>query len=128
MALHCTAGACALLVMPDARGALLGALLAALGASAAWNRALLRGGSSPRVLELEGTRASVTLARGQTLTAEVAERRYVSRWLVTFSLRAPVRRTLLITRDMLDEDSFRRLRIWALWGRVPAVAAKQLPA
>jgi hypothetical protein len=39
-----------------------------------------------------------------------------------------VRRTILVTRDMLAGDAFRRLRIWALWGRLPAVAAKQLPA
>jgi hypothetical protein len=48
--------------------------------------------------------------------------------LVTLSLRRPARRTLLVTRDMLHADSFRRLRVWALWGRLPAVAAKQLPA
>jgi hypothetical protein len=29
---------------------------------------------------------------------------------------------------MLGADSFRSLRVWALWGRLPAVAAKQLPA
>jgi hypothetical protein len=43
-----------------------------------------------------------------------------------------VRRTLLITRDMAGADAFRRLRIWALWGKLPAaggearVAATQL--
>ena len=47
----------------------------------------------------------------------------------------PVRRTILVSRDMLAGDAFRRLRVWALWGRLPAtsgtgaaVAAKQLPA
>jgi hypothetical protein len=29
---------------------------------------------------------------------------------------------------MLPADDFRRLRIWALWGRLPRVAAAQLPA
>ena len=126
--LHGAAAVCALLAMPDALGVLLAALLAALGASTARSRALLRARTSVRVLELQGRRASVTLAGGDTLTGEVAERRYVSRLAVSFSLRHPVRRTLLITRDMLDADSFRSLRIWALWGRLPAVAAKQLPA
>jgi len=38
------------------------------------------------------------------------------------------KRTLLITRDMLGEEEFRRLRLWALWGRLPrrSVAAIQL--
>jgi hypothetical protein len=37
-----------------------------------------------------------------------------------------VRRTSLITRDMAGADSFRRLRVWALWGKLP-VAAGQVP-
>ncbi|MGH8741260.1 MAG: hypothetical protein ACREUN_10135, partial [Burkholderiales bacterium] len=102
--------------------------LLALGAGAAWRRGLLRSASSVRILELEGTQATVQLAGGDSLAAQVAERRYVGRFLVTLPLRRPVRRTILVTRDMLDADSFRRLRIWALWGRLPAVAAKQLTA
>ena len=38
---------------------------------------------------------------------------------------------VLVARDMLDPEMFRRLRVWALWGRVPggeAVAGKQLQA
>jgi len=38
------------------------------------------------------------------------------------------RRTLLVTADMLGAQEFRRLRIWALWNRLPGVAAKQLTA
>ena len=43
--------------------------------------------------------------------------------------RLPVqRRTILVTRDMLGREEFRRLRLWALWGRLPrrSVAAAQL--
>ena len=29
---------------------------------------------------------------------------------------------------MLGRADFRRLRLWALWGKLPAVAGKQLPA
>jgi hypothetical protein len=36
-------------------------------------------------------------------------------------------RTILVTRDMLGASEFRRLRLWALWGKLP-VAAKQLAA
>ena len=31
-------------------------------------------------------------------------------------------------RDVLGAQEFRRLRIWALWNRLPRVAAKQLIA
>ena len=126
--LHAGAAACALIVVPGVHGALVGAALLALGALAAWSRALLRSSSSVRLLELEGPALSVTLASGAAWQAEVSPRRYVGRWVVTLALRRPLRRTVLVTRDMLGADSFRCLRVWALWGRLPAVAAKQLPA
>jgi hypothetical protein len=128
IALHAAAGACALVVLPRAAGAPIAAGLLALGAIAAWRVALLRASSSVRVLELDGPQAFVQLAGSERLAAEVAPRRYVGRLLVTLPLRRPVRRTILVTRDMLGADSFRRLRIWALWGRLPGVAAKQLAA
>jgi hypothetical protein len=62
------------------------------------------------------------------MPVELAERRHVSRFLVTLSLRRPARRTILVTRDMLEAEEFRRLRLFALWGRLPKVAAKQLLA
>jgi hypothetical protein len=43
-------------------------------------------------------------------------------------VRRPARRTILVTRDMLEAEEFRRLRLFALWGRLPKVAAKQLLA
>jgi hypothetical protein len=46
---------------------------------------------------------------------------------VNLPILAPARRTLLVTPDMLGIDSFRRLRIWALWGKLAGVAGKQLP-
>jgi len=46
--------------------------------------------------------------------------------VVMLPLRLPARRTLLIAASMLPADSFRRLRLWALWGRVPPVAGVQL--
>ena len=59
--------------------------------------------------------------------AEIGARRYVHRSMVVLLVRRPARRAILITPDMLPGDSFRRLRVWALWGRLP-VAAVQLPA
>ena len=88
---------------------------------------MLGAAASVRVLELTGPKLEVQLASGESFPAEVAERRYVSRFLVALPIRSPVRRTILVTADMARGDSFRRLRIWALWGRLPAVAAKQLP-
>jgi hypothetical protein len=124
---HAAAGACVLAVMPGVAGALVAALLVALGVAAAWSRALLLGRSSVKALELYGSAVQIELKSGERLSAESAERRYVGRYLVLIPLARPVRRTVLVTRDMTDAASFRRLRIWALWGRV-GVAGKQLTA
>jgi hypothetical protein len=126
--LHLAAALCVLLVMPALAGAALAAALAALGAIAAWSRALLRSPSSVRALVLEGPKLELELANGEHIAAELAGRRYVGRFMVSLPIRRPVRRTILVTADMAQADSFRRLRIWALWGKLPAVAATQLPA
>ena len=127
IALHAAAALCVLAVLPGAPGLALAALLALLGVAAAWSRALLRAPSSVRALELAGPQLELRLANGELFQAEVAARRYAGRHMVILPLRRPVRRTILVTRDMTGADSFRRLRIWALWGRLP-VAVKQLPA
>lgn len=100
-------------------GLLLGVALVALGIAVAWSRALLRAGASVRAIEIEGDVVTLELADRARLPAEVAERRYVSRWLVTIPVTRPARRTILVTGDMLDRDAFRRLRLWTLWGRLP---------
>ena len=48
--------------------------------------------------------------------------------MVALPVQGPVRRTVLVTGDMLSEESFRVLRIRARWGKLPQVAPKQLPA
>ena len=125
---HDAAALAVIAVMPGTAGAMVATLLCALGAVSVWARALHRSASSIGALEIGGAAVNVTLRSGQRLSAEPAERRYVGRHLVLIALRRPVRRTLLVTRDMTDGDSFRRLRVWALWGRVPVVAGKQLAA
>jgi toxin CptA len=125
---HAAAALGALAVLPPVPGVLVALLLVCLGIATAWSRALLRSRSSVRALSLAGAKLEVELAGGESFDAEVAERRYVARYLVILGLRRPVRRTILVVRDMLDANSFRRLRIWALWGRLPSVAGKQLPA
>jgi hypothetical protein len=126
--LHLAAALSVLLLMPTLAGAALAAALSALGAMAAWSRALLRSPLSVRAVDVEGPKLALELANGERIAAEVARRRYVGRFMISLPILQPVRRTLLITADMAEADSFRRLRIWALWGKLPAVAAKQLPA
>ncbi len=109
---HAAAGLAVFLLAKDVLGAVLGAALLALGIAAAWSRALLRGRAAVRSLELS-----------REAFAGRPGRRYVSRFLVTLPLRG---RTLLVTADMLEPREFRHLRIWALWGELPAVAGEQL--
>jgi hypothetical protein len=132
---HGAAALAAYVAIPGALTALLAVLLLALGIATAWSRALLAAPSSIRTIEVGGAQAAIELASGERFAAEVAQRRYVTRYLVALPLRSPDRRTLLVTADMLAPEEFRRLRIWALWNRLPAaplsdrgVAAKQLPA
>jgi hypothetical protein len=125
VALHAAAAASVLAVLHGIAAALLALALFLLGLAAAWSRALLRSRASVRALEITGPALTLELRGGDRLAAQIAERRYVSRLAVTLPLRQP-RRTLLITADMLPATEFRRLRIWALWGRLPGVAAAPL--
>jgi toxin CptA len=122
---HAAAAWSAWIVLGGAAGVLLAAALASLGMAAAWSRALLRSRGSVRAILVAASGQQLELAGGESLPVELGERRYVTRWLVTLPVRRPVRRTILVTADMLDADSFRRLRLWALWGKLP-VARGQL--
>ena len=121
--LHAAAGICAFLVIGGPAGAALAALLVALGLAAAWSRALLRSARSVRALEIGGDVLVLELADGQRIAAAPPQRCYVSRIAVVL----PVRRTVLVAAGMLTPAEFRRLRVWALWRKLP-VAGKQLPA
>ena len=127
VALHAAAAACSVAVLPGLAGAALAAGFLALGLAAAWSRALLRSPVSVRAFEIAGPELAIELTSGDKIAVQVGERRYVSRLAVTLPLRRPWR-TILVSADMLPADDFRRLRIWALWGRLPGVAAAQLPA
>jgi len=130
--LHAAAASSVFIVMPTLGGTALAAALLALGLAAAWSRALLRSRASVRALELSGPQITLELRSGERFVAELAAPRHVSRFMVTLPVRRPVRRTILVTRDMLKGEEFRRLRLWALWGKLPThlvtVAPKQLPA
>ena len=118
-ALHAAAAFSLALVLPGLPGLLAAVLLLALGTATIRSRALLRSATSVRAIVLSDAKLEVELASGERFGAELAERRYVSRLLVLLPLRSPVRRTILISSDMAGRDSFRRLRIWALWGKLP---------
>ncbi|MFN2644558.1 MAG: hypothetical protein ABR570_06180 [Burkholderiales bacterium] len=132
VAAHCAAALAAYTALPGAAGAALALGLLALGLAAAWSRALLRARRSVRAIEVGGAQPVFELASGERLSAPIAERRYVTRHLVGLSIGAGLRRSLLITPDMLGAHEFRRLRLWALWNRLPSdargVAPKQLAA
>ena len=99
-----------------------------LGAAAAWSRALLRSRDSVRAIQLGGEQPVFELAGGASLSAAVGRRRYVTRFVVTLPLSRPLGRTLLVTADMLGPQEFRRLRLWAIWGRLPGRLSGVAPA
>ena len=120
---HLAAGGCLAAVLPGAAGAGAGLLVLLLGAFVTWDRALLRARSSVRRLELRsGGAALLELANGRQLGGVVAGRRNVNRWWVTLPLQGGSRRIVVVTCDMLPAGDFRRLRMWALWGRLGSVA------
>jgi hypothetical protein len=120
---HGAAAAGVLAALPGYAGLLLAALVLALGAAAVWSRAWLGAPSAVRVLELaEGGMATLELADGRRVAARVAGRRYVGRAWVGLPLTGAPHRTLLVVRDMLEPAAYRRLRLWALWGRLPRAA------
>lgn len=125
---HLAGAACLSAVLPGAAGAGAGLLVFLLGAVVAWDRALLRGRGSVRGVELrDGAAAVFELADGRRLAGTVAARRNVNRWWVTLPLQGESRRIVVVTRDMLPAGDFRRLRIWALWGRTASMATAPLP-
>jgi hypothetical protein len=125
VAAHALAAAAVLIVLPGAAGIAIAAALVALGLIVAWRRALLGSDRAVRAIAVAGDQASLELANGERFTATLAARGHVNRYMVTLPLGG---RTILVTPDMLGRDSFRALRIWALWGKLPGVAGKQLGA
>jgi len=120
--IHAAGAAAALLVVRGVAGVALALLLLALGAVAVRHRALLRAPGSIRHLELGSDRqVGVVLASRERLQARAGARCHVGPWWVILRLPVP-RRSLLVVRDMLPPEEFRRLRLWALWGRLPVSA------
>lgn len=128
---HAAAAACIVLVVPGWLGTVLAALVLALGAAAAADRALLLGPRAPQALELEADGgARLVLSDGTSALLSPLGGIGVTRWWVALKVAAGTRRSLFIPVGMLTPESLRMLRVWALWGKLPrtGVAAAQLPS
>lgn len=126
---HAAGAAFLVALVPGMPGIALALLLLALGGVVARDRALLRAPGSVRALELgDGGAATLELADGRRFPGRVGARRHVSSCWVALPLAGASRRSLVVVRDMLPPAEFRSLRLWALWGRVPAAAAPQRAA
>jgi len=123
---HGVAAGCFLTVMTGWAAWLVAVLVLALGTAAAWDRALLRAARSVRAIEIRPSgEAFCLLADGEWLPIAAPGRAVTRRW-VSLRLRSPWRRSLIVTAGLLPREAFRLLRIWALWGRLPGVAPRQL--
>ena len=126
--LHLAAALCFLTVMTAWLGIAAGLLMLGLGIAAAWDRALLRSRRSPAVIEIRSSGEAICLlANGDSVAVEAQGGSAVTRYWVALRLRSPLRSSLLVTAGMLPGGSFRLLRLWALWGKLPRVAQQQLP-
>ena len=125
---HGIAAACFLTVLTGRLAGMLAVLVFALGAAAARNRALLSGRSAPRAIEIRSTGDAIChFADGGSCEIFPWPGGVTRHW-VSLRLRSASRRSLLVVAGMLTADNFRLLRLWALWGKLPAVARRQLPA
>ncbi len=108
------------MLVAGAMGICLGALIAGLGVAAAWDRALLRSRRSVQALNIEsGDSVILELANAEHVGLRISQRRFVSALVVILPGAPWMHRTIVVWHDMLGPDSFRALRLWALWGRVP---------
>ncbi len=107
----------------------LAVLILALGGVSAWDRALLRGARSPRAIELlAGGGAVAVLASGETFAVHAVHGIGVTRHWVALAPGSLGGGSVLVTAGMLGPAGARMLRLWALWGRIPVVAAERLAA
>lgn len=124
LTVHAGAALAIAIAVPGRAAVALAWLVFALGAAAAWDRALLRGARSARALEVgEDGALRVQRASGAPLEARPGGRRHVSPWWVVLPVKGWAR-SVVVAADMLGPEEFRRLRLWALWGRVPGAGPR----
>ena len=126
MAVHAAAAGCFLAILSGIPGVALAVLIFSLGTAATWDRALLRGGRSPRVIEISpsGT-ASAVLADGTAIAVRAVRGIGVTRFWVALRPASIAGRAVLVTAGMLGPTEMRILRLWALWGRIPGLARRR---
>ena len=125
---HATAASSFLTFLTGWPGFFLAALTVALGCAAAWDRALLRASRSPRMIEIvPAGEALCRFANGESAALESLGGSAVTRYWVALRVRSSRRRSLFLAAGMLPPESLRLLRLWALWGKLPGVASRQLP-
>jgi hypothetical protein len=123
---HVAAAACFLTILKGWAGTLGAVLLLGLGCAAAWDRALLRSSRSPRAIVIDGSTARCLQRNGDAVPIVPPGGSGVGRHWIALRLASARRSALLVTRGMLAPESFRLLRLWARWGKLPGVAARQL--
>jgi len=127
LVVHMLAAASFLTSLTAWPGALLAVLIFGLGCFAAWDRALLKGEHSPIAIEIQASGDALVLLRdGKFSQLSAVQGIGVTRFWVALAAALPARRSVLVVSGMLGEESFRRLRLWALWGKVPGVVPGQL--
>ena len=125
VAAHAAAAGCLAAALPGASGFALAGLAVALGLAAARDRALLRGRTAPRALLIgAGGEARLEQADGASAPAAAVGGGGVTRHWVALRVRGALRRGFLVTGGMLGAEDFRRLRLWALWGRLPGGSSR----
>jgi hypothetical protein len=122
---HALAAIASWLSFGGAAGSAVALLVMAAGAAAVHGHALLRASDSPASLVLGPDGSLRIVDRSGLEWTPIADAAcFVCRWAVIVPVagRTGRRRRVLIVGDMLAEEPFRRLRIWALWGARGAAA------
>ena len=121
LAAHAFASVSILTVLSGPVAWALAFLMMLLGIAAARDRALLRSGSAPASLVFHPDGTLICHCRDErSFALERPSPSAVRRHWVSLPAAGAVRRSLLMVGGMLPEEGFRRLRLWALWGRIPA--------
>lgn len=126
LVVHAAAGWVLAVVLPAAAATLALGLLVFLAITAVREKTLNAAPHAPAALYLGYDGAlTLRLRDGREAASVVSARRYVGRWLVVLGLerRAGGQRTILVARDMLAPQTFRLLRLWAVWGTLPRCRA-----
>jgi len=119
LSVHAAAAIAALGAIGGGAGAGLAVVLMFAGAVATRDRALLVGKRAVRALEfdMDGTLAA-ELSNGTRVAGRDGVRRHLGPWWVVVPL-AGRPWAVLVVQGMLAPEPYRRLRVWALWGRLP---------